>query len=287
MMTSEKFSEFRYFRDLSIVWIARNSKLPVQQILQKRLNDFDELNKFFTNDLLITYKCLRDGLSTDERWLFTTDDGKLYAPGKFAQNIQRMLEKAHMPSKPNHPAKLSQAQVEALLELRFQSQRASYQQALAGFLLGIQALRPEEVAGLYYKDIDLYEQIIILRETKGQEVQIVPMHPDLVKPIERYLQHIHPDEPLFIRSTGQPWNRKDVYNTIEKLATRCDLTNINPRRLRSTVAHEMISAGVPFNVISELLRHKDKATAPRHYTALQGIIELRKALNLYKPLLRH
>jgi len=54
---------------------------------------------------------------------------------------------------------------------------------------------------------------------------------------------------------------------------------INPRKLRSTVAHHMIAIGVPMNVISEVLRHKDKATAPRHYTQITDIEIVRHAMN--------
>lgn len=283
MLTYEKSNKFRYFREMSIVWLTRNSKLPVQQILQKKMHDFDELNKFFTNDLLTNYRDLREELTTEEAWLFATDDGKLYMPGKFSQNIQRMLKTVGMPTKPNHPDKMSQAQLEALLSLRFSYERPLYQQTLAAAFLGFQAWRPEEVAGLLKKDIDLESQTITLQDTKSQKPQPVPIHPDLLEPLTAYLAHLKPGEALFIRSTGHQWDRKDVHDAVGKVADQCNLENINPRRLRSTVGHEMASAGIPLNQITQVLRHSDEATAPRHYTYLQDIAAVRDIFAHYRP----
>lgn len=283
MMSYEKSSEFRFFRDMSIIWLARNSKLPIRQILLKKMVDIENLNKFFTNDLLATYKSLRNELNTEESWLFCTLEGRLYVAGKFSQNVQRMLQKANMPIHPTYPSKMSQAQVESLLDLRFSYQRLGFQVTLAGALLGLQAMRPEEVAGLAKKDIDLENRIMILEHTKSQEAQPVPIHQDLVRPLKAYIKYLKSDEPLFIRSTGGRWNRKDVHYAVSKIADQCGLTKINPRRLRSTVAHEMASGGVALNVISRVLRHSDEATASRHYLALKGTEEARTALDHFHP----
>jgi len=283
MSTWEISNKFRYYREMSIIWLTRNSNLPVQQVLQKKLSDFDEMNKFFTNDLLSTYKAMRDKLATDEFWLFPTDDGKLYLPGKFSQNVQRMLEKADMPTKPNHPDKMSRAQIEGLLGLRFSYERPIYQQTLAGAMLGLQAMRPEEVAGLLKTDIDLDNQVIALGETKSQEPQGVPIHPDLLGPLTTYIAHLKPKEALFVRSTGRQWNRKDVHQAIGKIAGQCNLENINPRRLRSTVGHEMMANGVRLNEITLVMRHSDEATTARHYVHLEDIEKARVVINQFRP----
>lgn len=283
MMTYEKSNSFRYFREMSIVWLTRNSNFPVQQILQKKLSDFVELNKFFTNDLLTVYKDLRDHLSTSEPWLFPTDDGNLYMPRKFSQNIQRLLRKAKMSEKPYHPRKMSQAQIEALLSLRFSFQRPVYQQTIACALLGLQAMRPEEVAGLRKKDIDLESLTIFLADTKSQESQFLPLHPDLVQPLSVYLSYLAPKESLFVTGTGRQWNRRDVHRAVVKVAAQCDLENINPRRLRSTVGHEMHQGGVPLNAVSLVLRHSDEATTARYYLHLREIDDARRVINQFRP----
>ena len=282
-MVYEKLNEYRYLRDISIAWLNRNSNISLHQLLQKKLSDFDGLQDYFTNNLFSAYKSQRDDLPFTDDWLFPTDEGNFYMPGKFSQNITRMLARADMPTKPSHPKKMSQAQFDSLLGLRFNYQRPVYQMTIASALLGLQALRPEEVANLVKEDVDLDDQTITLRETKGQEPQVIPIHPDLLIPLRNYLNHLEPGDALFVRSTGRKWTRKDVHNAVTKIGNLYGISPINPRRLRSTVAHEMVSMGVPMNVISRFLRHKDEATAPRHYTAIQEISTVRDTLNEFKP----
>lgn len=283
MQSYEKFNEFRYFRDVSVLWLTRHSKFPIQQILQKKLNDFAELNKLFTNDLLATYKDLRSQMNFDGIWLFPTDAGNFYLPVKFAQNIQRLLGKANMPTKPHHPNKMSQAQVDAILGLRFSIQRPCYQQTLACAMLGLLAMRPQEVANLQKKDIDLETQTIFLENTKSQKPQEVPLHLDLVEPLRSYLAHLDPNEPLFVTEAGRQWSRKDVYRAVAKFSSQYGLQSINPRRLRSTVGHELMYHGVILNRISLVLRHSDNATTARHYVHLHDIAEARNVINQFRP----
>jgi hypothetical protein len=45
----------------------------------------------------------------------------------------------------------------------------------------------------------------------------------------------------------------------------------------------MASAGIPMNQITQVLRHSDEATAPRHYTYLQEIAAVRNVFTHYRP----
>jgi integrase len=282
-MNFEKLNEFRYLRDMSIIWLARNSKISVQKILQKKMSDFDELNKYFVNDLLTAYKDSREQIATDETWLFTTDEGRLYMPRKFSQNVQRLLEQADMPIRPSHPTQMSQAQIEALADLRFGYHRPVYQYAIASGLIGYQGMRPEEVASLFKKDIDEDNNIITLEKTKSQEPQYVVIQPDLREPIKKFLAWLDPSEPLFIRSTGRQWNRKDVYVAVEKIANQVGLSGLTPRRLRATFGHELLFGGAQINEVSLLLRHSDEATTARHYLPLREINDARRVINRFRP----
>jgi len=80
-------------------------------------------------------------------------------------------------------------------------------------LLGFQGLRPGEVANLKKEDIDFDQKILILRETKIQEVQNAPIHQDLISPLEKYVNYLKQGEYLFVRSSKKPWTRKDVYHS--------------------------------------------------------------------------
>jgi len=202
----------------------------------------------------------------------------MFLPIKFKQNLRKLLKLAEQPIAPSHPIKMSEQQFQAIFSLKFDYQRPKLQQILAASLLGFQALRPGEVANLRKEDIDIDRGILILTDTKSQETQYSPIHQDLLSPLESYVKHLKQDEYLFVRSSKKPWDRKDVYRAVQQIGDVFGVKDINPRKLRSTVAHHMIAIGVPMNVISEVLRHKDKATAPRHYTQITDIEIVRHAM---------
>ena len=152
-------------------------------------------------------------------------------------------------------------------------------------MLGFQALRPGEVANLRKEDVDFDQNILILRETKSQEIQQAPIHQDLVSPLEKYVKYLKQGEYLFVRSSNKPWTRKDVYLSVQELGKAFGIPDVNPRKMRSSVAHYLVSIGVPMNVVSKLLRHKDEATVPRHYAHIYENEIVRHATNSlqFKP----
>ncbi|MEI7849573.1 MAG: tyrosine-type recombinase/integrase [Chloroflexota bacterium] len=109
------------------------------------------------------------------------------------------------------------------------------------------------------------------------------MHQDLVDPLTKYLAHLKECEALFVTETGKQWCRKDVHGSTINFCKQFSKHEINPRKLRSTLAHELAATGVPQNVISLVLRHKDPATAARYYTSVQDIGLARNAINSFNP----
>jgi integrase len=145
------------------------------------------------------------------------------------------------------------------------------------------ALRPGEVANLCKDDIDIDNMYMYLRETKSQEPQRLPIHPDLQSSLVRYVKHLKPGEPLFIRMSKKQWDRKDVYLAVEKMSNHLGIDGIHPRRIRSTVASQMLRSGIPLKDVSALLRHKDIATTLRHYSGVIEMENISNAMNLYRP----
>lgn len=282
-MNYQELSEFRYSRDLALIWLVRNSNIPVNKLLQWLLRDSGELKDYFSDDLFDGYLKIREKLSDNDLWLFPTEYGNLYVQDKFAQNIKHMLAKADMPDQPHHPKKLTPAQFKGIQRLRFHYQRPVFQQTIACALLGYGALRPGEVANLVKKDIDLRRKEITLNYTKGQESQIVPLPHDLLEPMTKYLSYLQPEEPLFISNTGKQWNRKDVHGAVVTVGKKFAIKGINPRKLRSTVTHEMIKNGTEQNVVTLVCRHKDPTTTAKFYTAITDIRAARKAIDSFDP----
>ncbi len=278
-MSSQRLLEFRFLRETSIINVVRETGRSVQKSLQLNIDELPKLKSAQAIQSLNEYVSCRNGLFRAVNFLFPTEDGEIFLPGKFKQNLRKLLHIAGQPITPSHPVKMSEQQIQAIFSLKFQYQRPKFQQILAASLLGYQALRPGEIANLRKEDVDLDRRILTLTETKGQEVQYSPIHQDLLSPIKNYVGHLKKGENLFIRNSGKPWNRKDVYQAAQQLGEAFGVEKVNPRKLRSTVAHHMIYIGVKMNVISEVLRHKDKATAPRHYTPIFDIEAVREAMN--------
>jgi len=278
-MNSQKLNEFRYLREITIVNVIREMGFSAQKTLQLQADEAPDLVSKQAIQHMTEYLLCRHLLFPAAIFLFPTEDGALFAPTKFKQNLRKLLKLAGQPVSPSHPSKLLEYQVQAILNLKFQYQRSKFQQILVASLLGFQALRPGEVANLRKEDIDFDQKILFLRETKSQEIQQAPIHQDLVSPLEKYVAYLKQGEYLFVRSSKKQWTRKDVYLSVQELGKAFGIPDVNPRKMRSSVAHYLISIGVPMNVISKLLRHKDEATAPRHYTHIYENEIVRQATN--------
>lgn len=284
-MNSQKLNEFRFLREIMIVNVIREVGYSLQKTLQLQTDAAPDLISPQAVQHMKEYLSCHSSLFPATIFLFPTEDGALFIPTKFKQNFRKLLKLAGQPVSPSHPAKLLEHQVQAVLNLKFQYQRSKFQQILAASLLGFQALRPGEVANLRKEDVDFDQNILILRETKSQEIQQAPIHQDLVSPLEKYVKYLKQGEYLFVRSSNKPWTRKDVYLSVQELGKAFGIPDVNPRKMRSSVAHYLVSIGVPMNVVSKLLRHKDEATVPRHYAHIYENEIVRHATNSlqFKP----
>lgn len=284
-MNSLKLNEFRFLREVAIIYMARETGLSLQKILQLTVEETPQLVSDRATRYMQEYLASRNNLFSKTVFLFPTEDGHLFVHNKFKQNLRKLLKLAGQSTSQLHPAKLLEFQVQAIVNLKFRYQRSKFQQILVAGLLGFLALRPGEVANLKKEDVDLERAVLTLRETKSQETQFAPIHADLLPALRNYLMHLKPGENLFVRNTDKPWTRKEVNLSIRDLGKTFGVSDINPRKMRSSVTHYLIANGVPMNVISEILRHKDKATAPRHYTPLYEMEAVREATKLisFKP----
>ena len=284
-MNYQKLSEFRYLRDMSIIFVARENNTPIQSIIQMNNNQVPKLSSDQALEFFQEYFASRKLLFSESALLFPTDEGRLLLPDKFKQNFKRMLSRAGINTIVQNPFQLTYKQMARLAELKFVYQRPIFQTYLAAALLGYQAMRPNEVAKLRKSDIILSEETIILRDTKSREDQSIIIYPDLIEPLKNYLRYIGPDEPIFVRESNKQWERRDVYHAIKILGKHHGFENINPRRFRSTVANYMINSGIPIKFVSKYLRHKDVATTLRHYMEVAGQNETRLASKFLHALL--
>ncbi len=282
-MNFQKLIEFRYLRDIVITLTVRELGHSLSQALEIRVGQSLVFTSNQSKALIGEYSNCRNSIFSDSDLLFPTEDGIQYLPDKFLQNIRKLLQQAGVPTKPNHPTKMHSEQINAILALKFEYQRPTLQLALATAMLGYMAFRPGEVANLRKEDIQLESKIIYLRDTKSQEPQEMPIHEDLQQILANYIKHLAPGEPLFIRQSKKQWERKDVYRAVEKISNYFEIDGIFPRRIRSTVACQLLRKGVPIHIVSALLRHKDIATTLRHYTGVADMANISYAMQHHQP----
>lgn len=280
-MNSYELNEFRYFRDMSIIFIARDKRYSIQKIVQMRIGDQDhiipiEKQSFFDKYLKIRIKILKHS-----DFLFPTDEGDIYLPGKFSQNTTKMLKECLQSINPYHPTKLGEDQLIALEGLQFKYQRPRFQVALIIGFLALMGLRPEEASKLRKSDISIGDQKLYLKDTKSQKNQEMPIHPHLLLPLEKYLLHIEHGNLLFIRNSKEQWDRKDIYRAVKSFSSNIGLSSINPRRLRKTAGNLIYRASGSITVARRGMRHADENTTLRNYIDEASSQELAQAMTQY------
>jgi len=286
-MNYSSSTNFLYGRDITITYFARKSDLPVKTILESNRDDllhdpssvmlYDALI-YPVPEFVLAYLDQCDRLFPQAEKLFLTTDGNTYYPDKFHRRMRRILAEAGAKTDPANPKKMTEAQFQAILGLRFVIQRQRYQAVLAAALCSYLGLRPSEVAKLEKRDIDFSARLLHLRDTKSQQDQEIPMLSFLVEPLERYTHHLaDTHSPLFINTQGAQWERRDVAAAISHWGAEHGVKSLTPRKLCASLGATLSRLKVEPALAAVILRHRDPATTLRHYNQRE-LEEARKCL---------
>lgn len=282
-MNFQKLIEFRYLRDVTLILVVRELGFSVSQAIEIEASQNLVFASDRNNALFLEYSDCRNAIFPKAKFLFPTEDGERYSSDKFLKNVSKLFLQAGVKVPPRHMAQLSPEHLKSILSLKFENQRPVFQLVLATAILGYMALRPGEVANLRREDVQVDSRVMYLRETKSQEPQIMVIHDELLPILENYVKRLKHGEPLFIRQSKKQWERRDVYRAVEKVSDYFSLEGIYPRRLRSTVACQLLRKGVPIHYVSALLRHKDSATTLRHYAGVVEEMNLSYVMQQHQP----
>ncbi|MBN2147215.1 MAG: tyrosine-type recombinase/integrase [Anaerolineales bacterium] len=268
-------TNFLYTRDISITWIVRDSDLPLKLVLgTRRLDVLWDHSSLLLHDVLICptppcwpdYIDLRDRLFPEAEPLFPTVDGNLYRPVKYLERLKKMLSDARQDTSLSHPKEMTEEQLQAVANLHFLIQRQAYQATLALAFCSLLGMRPSEVAKLEKRDVDFSARLLHLRDTKSQEDQKLPLLTCLEEPLQRYTMYLADAySPLFVNSKGRPWERRDASRTIAQWGVENNIRCLTPRKLRASLGSMLSRMKVEPSLVALILRHKDPATALRHY----------------------
>jgi integrase len=122
---------------------------------------------------------------------------------------------------------------------------------------GHAGLRRGEILQLCWDDVDLRTAKLTIRHTKNNEFRMVPMNEVVQTALRRHPRHI--TSPLVLaRPDGEGY--KDVRFPFEGALKRAELPRIRIHDLRHSFGSNLVAAGVPLPVVSELMGHKDIST---------------------------
>lgn len=130
-------------------------------------------------------------------------------------------------------------------------------------------LRISEVAALDVADIDWKRRIVTVWEGKGGKTRRGEMNPDLVRAFEGWREEREEvaDEAFFISSRGRDrMTRQGIHYLIRRYLDAVGLSDYSAHSLRHSFCRNLIDAGQPLQVVSQLAGHESLETTRRYVT---------------------
>ncbi|MBT6011875.1 MAG: tyrosine-type recombinase/integrase [Candidatus Marinimicrobia bacterium] len=145
-------------------------------------------------------------------------------------------------------------------------------------------LRSGEIARLSLDDIDWHNGTRILRYTKGQREDVMPLPVSTGEAIAAYLQHERPattSRAIFMRLIAprdQPVGPHLIRKTIRQAYARAGLPYTQSHLLRHTMASRLLASGSSIKEVADVLRHQSLNT-----TLIYAKLDSRKLIKVALP----
>jgi integrase len=143
---------------------------------------------------------------------------------------------------------------------------------LAFKLAALAGLRAGEVRGLRWKDVDLKQGRLVVRQSicrgvaaapKSGHERIVPLLPDLKEAIDR-VKRGEPHELVARNADGDPWSEFALGLAFRRACERAEVRAWRFHDLRHYFVTALFRAGVPANAVQALAGHADLGTTQRY-----------------------
>jgi len=153
-------------------------------------------------------------------------------------------------------------------------------------LIYASGLRVSEAVGLTQADLDLERGIVTCRG-KGSKQRFIPVGKSALKFIREYLR-VRPELAgnktsfkLFVRKSGEPMTRQDIWQLMKKYGRPLGLGAVSPHSLRHSFATHLMQRGADSRSVQTLLGHSDLGTT-QIYTHISNK-HLRDAYETFHP----
>ncbi len=126
-------------------------------------------------------------------------------------------------------------------------------------------LRISEVANLEIADIQ--EDKIIIRPYESHDGRVIPLNKAAKRAIEDYLEErpkTRKSNNLFITKNGNPLLVRNIRNSINRYFKIAEITDVYVNNLRDTFVVQQLKAGVPLNVVSQIIGHKRVSSTEKY-----------------------
>lgn len=163
------------------------------------------------------------------------------------------------------PVGVNSDDVAALLAACDRSTRLGRREFAVILLLVRLGLRAIEVARLRLDDIDWHHGEVLVRG-KGNRDERLPLPTEVGTALVDYLRSSRPADTdlreVFVaaRAPRRPLSREAVSGIVERACDRAGLARFGAHRLRHTLGEQMVTAGVGFDAIGQVLRHANVVT---------------------------
>lgn len=246
---------------------------PLSKLVASKIKAAD-IQKFY-NRLDVSQQTLRQVhkfMSAFYKWL---------ARNEYASDVLSAVEipKKHDNSKNEDIVIWAEDEIKTITE-----NIAGYRYRFFIMLMLYTGMRFSEVLGLKYEDIK--DDVIHVKRQcyqgeikppKANSVRDIPMHKVLKKELkihekwhraEMKKNHYKTDF-LFTTNTGAHVNRSSLDKSIKRFYARIGVSPKHNHAYRSTFCTQLCKCGVPLEVASKLLGHKNIAVTARHYALVQ------------------
>lgn len=115
-------------------------------------------------------------------------------------------------------------------------------------------MRKGEMYNLRWQNVDLRRREFTVRDSKNNESRTIPMNDQVVAALKRHPQHFQ-SEFVLVRDDGEHYRKLD--KGFKAALAKAELPRIRIHDLRHTFVSNLAMAGVPLNVVQELMGHKN------------------------------
>jgi len=134
-------------------------------------------------------------------------------------------------------------------------------------------------AGLRIKEIenmkmtDVKENEVIIESYESHPVRTVPLNNSARMALKRYIEEIRGEnksKSVFITKTGRVLLARNIRSLLDRFFTKADIKDIKVNDLRNTFIVYQLKAGVPIDVVSQVVGHKRISTTEKYLELIEG-----------------